>query len=298
MATSPTTSPRSSRVKRGGVTSSKRSSSRSIDPSIVYECALRCAIRANLEQAEKKPTTTTNTSISPSSSLSNSNSNSKKKDSIAGNDDDKKSNSDKLTREIVKGLIRRLEDIYKEKDTSKMEYSDAKFRAVCKSVKKTLAEKKYRPNSTINDTVILFLRASESQLKKSDNPALWYDDLQRYVARFAEIVIQTIQQDAPSSATPELMEKLTAFCTPTNGSNNYQKRTEKRSSSSSTASSNTIHDNAAAATTATTSTTSALQEFPMIITIKNLFQMDDQEHRKKLNELLPVCTESVGVFLL
>jgi hypothetical protein len=286
MATSIRTSTRSSKIKRGAITSSKRTSSKSVNPNIVYDFALRCAIRANLEQAEKKSTTATG--VSPSSSLSNNVSSSNKKKDVSNslNDDDKKQNSDKLTREIVKGLIRRLEDIYKEKDTSKIEYSDTRFRAVCKAVKKTLAEKRYRPNSTINDTVVLFLKSSESQLKKSDNPALWYDDLQRFVARFAEIVIQTIQQDAPSSATPELMEKLSAFCTPNNSNNNYQKRAtqEKRSSASSSSSNTAANDR-----------TSTIEDFPMIITIKNLFQMDDFEHRSKINELLPLCTESVSI---
>lgn len=276
-----------STIRRGATTKNvKRSSSRNVSSDTVYDFALRCAIRANLEQAEKKPTS----GISPTSSL-----NSKKKEdrhsslhhsfsSLTDIFSDGKQ-TDKLTREIVKGLIKRLEDVYKEKDTSKPEYMDTRFRAVCKTVKKSLGEHRYRPSGTVNDTVILFLKSSESQLKSDqENPALWYADLQSFIARFAEMVIQTIQQDAPSAATPELLEKLSGFCTPHN--NNTQKRpiqAEKRSSSSSSSSTTSID---------------TLEDFPMIVTIKKLFGVSDDDHRKKLLELVPICTESVSMLCL
>lgn len=275
-----------STIRRGATKNSKRGSSRHVSSDVVYDFALRCAIRANLEQAEKKPTS----GISPTSSLnSNSNGNIKKKEdrhsslhhsfsSLTDIFSDGKQ-TDKLTREIVKGLIRRLEDVYKEKDTSKAEYLDTRFRAVCKTVKKNLSEHRYRPTGTINDTVIMFLKSSEAQLKNDkEDPALWYADLQKFIARFAEMVIQTIQQDAPSAATPELLEKLSGFCTPQNNTQKRSIQAEKRSSSSS--SSSTIID--------------SLEEFPMVITIKKLFRMEDDEHRKKLLELIPICTESVS----
>lgn len=271
-------------IRRGGVKNSKRSSGRNISSDIVYDFALRCAIRANLEQAEKKPTS----GISPTSSFNNS---SKKKEdrqsslhhsfsSLTDIFSDSKQ-TDKLTREIVKGLIKRLDDVYKEKDTSKIEYLDTRFRAVCKTVKKNLGEHRYRPTGTINDTVILFLKSSESQLKNDkEDPALWYVDLQKFIARFVEMVIQTIQQDAPSAATPELLEKLSSFCTPNNNTQKRSIQAEKRSSSSSSSS----------------TTIDTLEEFPMVITIKKLFRIDDDDHRKKLMDLVPICTESVSRF--
>ncbi|KAG2232103.1 hypothetical protein INT48_006780 [Thamnidium elegans] len=273
-------STKASTIRRGGIKNSKRSSSRQINPAIVYDFALRCAIRANLEQQENKSTTS---GISPTTSLK------KKKDerhslhhsfsSLTDIFSDTKQ-TDKLTREIVKGLIRRLEDVYKERDTSKVEYVDTRFRAVCKLVKKSLSEHRYRPTGTINDTVILFLKSSESQLKNDpDKPALWYDDLQKFITRYVEIVIQTIQQDAPSAATPELLEKLSVFCTPPNSQKGSVVIDKRSSSSSST-------------TTAATSELDSIINFPMIVFIKELFQVDDDEHYKKLLELVPICTES------
>jgi hypothetical protein len=273
-----TVSPKAT-IRRGGVRKSKRSSIRSISPNLVYDFALRCAIRAHLEQTETKPENNSSSDVSPSGSLS------KKKEerhlsfqtsfsSFTDKFSDEK--TDKLTREFVKGLTQRLQDVYKEKDTSKPEYNDPRFRTIAKTVKKSLQEHKYRPSGTINDTVILFLKASEAELKiNQPNPALWYEDLNQFIARFAEMVIQTIQEDAPSSGTPELMEKLNGFCTPT------PRNHEKRSSSSSNVSTN--------------STLDSLLEFPMVITIKNLFKMDDKDHRQKLAELVPICTESVDI---
>lgn len=284
MVTPVTVSPKAT-IRRGGVRKSKRSSIRSISPNLVYDFALRCAIRAHLEQTETKLENTSNGSdVSPSGSLS------KKKEehhlsfqssfsSFTDKFTDEK--TDKLTREFVKGLTQRLQDVYKEKDTSKTEYNDPRFRAVARIVKKSLQEHKFRPSGTINDTVmILFLKTSEAELKSSQQShTLWYEDINPFMARFAEMVIQTIQEDAPSCGTPELMEKLNGFCAPQTEKRSSQ--TEKRSSDSSNHSTN--------------STLSSLLEFPMVMTIQNLFKVDDKEHRQKLAELVPFCTESVNM---
>ncbi|RCH79596.1 hypothetical protein CU098_006926, partial [Rhizopus stolonifer] len=213
-------------IKRGGMTSSKRTSSRPINPDIVYDYALRCAIRAYLEQTDKK---FDNNDVSPSSSLSK-----KKEDRTSSrqhsltsltdkfSDGDKK--NDKLNREIVKGLARRLEDVYKGKDTSFPEYSDERFRTASKQVKKHLEGQRYRPTSSIIDTVIMFLKTSEAELKADQpNPAVWYEDLNQFVTGFVELVIKTIQEDSPSSATPELMKSLAGFCVTPNKRHSQKK---------------------------------------------------------------------------
>lgn len=261
--------------------SSKMSTTRAVNPNIVYEYALRCAIRAHMEQTEKKRDSTT--IMSPSGSVSKKEKRTSSHHSFSSlndkfsNEDSKKSG--KLTREIVKSLTKRLEDVYKEKDVSKEEFMDKRFRTVAKIVKKGLQEHRYRPSGTINDIVVLFLKTSEAELKISQPiVALWYDDLNRFLARFVEMVIQTLQKDAPSSATPELIESLSAFCTPKQKANTAA--SEKRTSNSSNKSS-INQDN-------------SIQYFPMVLTIKNLFQMNDKEHHKKLKELVPICTESVS----
>jgi hypothetical protein len=234
-----------------------------------------------MEQTEKRQYSTTN--MSPSGSVSKKEKRTSSHRSFSSlndkfsNEDSKKSG--KLTREIVKGLIKRLEDVCKEKDVSKKEFMDKRFCTVAKIVKKGLQEHRYRPSGTINDIVVLFLKTSEAELKINQPiVALWYDDLNRFLARFVEMVIQTLQKDAPSSATPELIESLSAFCTPTQKANTTA--SEKRTSNSSNTSSVNQDDN--------------IQDFPMILRIQNLFQMNDKEHYKKLKELLPICTESVS----
>lgn len=243
-----------------------------------------------MEQTEKKRDPTSSAVVSPSGSFT------KKKEERHSsfhhsfsslndkfsNEDNKKSG--KLTREIVKSLSKRLEDVYKEKDTSQPEFLDKRFRTVAKTVKKGLQEHRYRPSGTVNDIVVSFLKSSEAELKiNQPNPALWYDDLNRFLARFVDMVIQTLQKDAPSSATPELIDSLSAFCTPT------QKTTlpEKRSSNSSNASS------LSTSSTAVNQDNSIL-EFPMVMTIKQLFHMNEKEHQQKVMELMSVCTESVS----
>lgn len=252
-------------------TNSTHRKSRVISPELVYEYALRCAILAFMEQQTEKP--------SPSSkNISPSNSTKKKEEkhsslhySLSSLTDKFSDKSDKLTRDITKSLIKRLDDIIKGKDTSKVEYLDKRFRTASEKIKKHLQqERKYRKSSsTINDIVIMFLKTSEEELKKSNNtnPALWYDDLNRFLAKFVDLVIQTLQKDAPSYAKPELIEHLSNFCTPKKSLNSIP--------------------------TTPSNSNSELLQFQMVITIKNLFQKDQQEIQDKVSELLSICTESV-----
>ncbi|CEP08882.1 hypothetical protein [Parasitella parasitica] len=251
--------------------SSQKSTSRAVHPGTVYEYALRCAIRAHMEQTEKKQNTTSTTSPSGSFTkkkeerhLSLHHSFSSLLDKFSSEDDKK---SGKLTREIVKSLSKRLEDVYKEKDVSKAEFTDNRFRAVAKTVRKELQKHQYRPTATINDIAIFFLQSSKAKLEvNQSNPALQCDDLNRFMATFVTMVIQTLQNDAPSSATPELIENLSAICAPS-----QKTASDKRSS---------------------IKTDNDIQDFPMVLTIKHLFRMTEKEHQRKLSELIPVCTES------
>ncbi|KAF7728272.1 hypothetical protein EC973_006446 [Apophysomyces ossiformis] len=263
-----------STLRRGG----GRRATRSVNPMVAYDWALRCAIRAYIEQNGNQ---STNTAAAKEK---------KERQSVHIGVGDvfgsltekfgEESKPDKLTKEIVRGLLRRLEDISKGKDTSKAEFQDKRFLAVVGQAKKVVQQHRYKPTGTVNDLVIVFLKASEVELKKSNpNPAVWYGELNNYIARFAELVMVTVQEDAPSSATPELLEKLQGFIQP---SKPGRRNSEKQSSPSSSPSPSGSVD--------------ALENFPMIKTVQNLFRVEDNEHRRKLRELQPICTESA--FLL
>ncbi|CAO3590690.1 unnamed protein product [Absidia cylindrospora] len=192
--------------------------------------------------------------------------------------DGNNSKPDKLTKEVVRGLIRRLEEISSGENTVKPEYLDKRFLTVIQQFQKVLQQHRYKPTGTINDLVIIFLKTSEVELKLDNpNPAVWYGDLNQYIARFAELVIATVEEDAPALATPELMDKLTGFL-----------GTSKQTSSSSSSSDSD--------TKATSDSFEALEKYPMVQTVKLIFDVDDLEHRKTLRELEPICTESA--FLL
>ncbi|KAG0163815.1 hypothetical protein DFQ28_011189 [Apophysomyces sp. BC1034] len=260
----------SSTLRRGG----GRRTTRSVNPMAAYDCALRCAIRAYIEQngnqpavKEKKERQSVHIGVGD----------------VFGSLTEKfgeESKPDKLTKEIVRGLLRRLEDINKGKDTSKAEFQDKRFIAVVGQAKKVLQQHRYKPTGTVNDLVIIFLKASEVELKKSNpNPAVWYAELNNYIARFAELVMLTVQEDAPSSATPELLEKLNGFIHP---SKPGRRNSDKAASPSASPSPSGSID--------------ALENFGMCKTVQNLFRVEDSEHRRKLRELQPICTESA--FLL
>ncbi|KAL0089298.1 hypothetical protein F4703DRAFT_1973871 [Phycomyces blakesleeanus] len=242
----------------------------------VYDFALRCAIRACLEQTgqqrpEPKKDWTDRHSVHLGVSDMLSNITEKFSDD---------SRTDRLTREIVRGLMRRLDDIRKGRDTSKPEYQDTRFLSVVTQIKGELQGYRFRPSGTVNDLVILFTKTSEVTLKRSSAmPAAVYEELNRYTSRFVELVILTLQEDAPSSATPELMEKLRGFLGPTKSArNNSDRRLSARPSIPSLVPSY--------------GSIEYLEVFPMVKTVQKLFQVTDVEHSRKLRELHSICTES------
>ncbi|CAO3598850.1 unnamed protein product [Absidia cylindrospora] len=190
------------------------------------------------------------------------------------------SKPDKLTREVVRALLRRLDDIKKGKDTSKMEYREQRFLTVVNQVQKSVQQHRYRPSGTINDLVIVFLKTSETEFKKENpNMAAWRDDLTRYVARFADIVKQTVREDAPSSSSPELIDKLNGFIGSARPTTTSHQLSDKRNSSS-------------ALPSAAIGSVEYFEQFPMIKTIQALFRVDPVEHRRKLHQLQGFCTQS------
>ncbi|KAI9023757.1 hypothetical protein CLU79DRAFT_803967 [Phycomyces nitens] len=242
----------------------------------VYDFALRCAIRACLEQTghsrtEPKKDWAERHSVHLGVSDMLSNITEKFSDD---------SRTDRLTREIVRGLLRRLDDIRKGRDTSKPEYQDQRFLSVVTQIKGELQGYRFRPSGTVNDLVILFTKTSELALRRSSHiPAAVYEELNRYTSRFVELVILTVQEDAPSSATPELMEKLRGFLGPTKSArSNSDRRLSARPSSPSLAPSYGSFE--------------YLEVFPMVKTVQRLFQVTDAEHSRKLRELHAICTES------
>jgi hypothetical protein len=234
--------------------------------SMVYDYVLRCAVRACLEQTQnqRKETKKENRHSSHLSNVGE----------VLGNFTNQFSEEtrpDKISKPLVTGLSTRLDDIKLGKDLSKSEYGDKRFLAVVKQMRDHLKQYKSHPDETINDLVIFFLRAGEAELKKEDpNPAVWFKNLDRFVARFAELVLITVQEDVPASATPEVIESLNRFVSP-----NKAAKKEQRSSQP------------------TDNVLDTLENFPMIQTVKELFKIPIKEHRDKLRELQNICTEAV-----
>ncbi|KAI9316096.1 hypothetical protein BX666DRAFT_2028321 [Dichotomocladium elegans] len=220
-----------------------------INSAAVYDYALRCAIRAYIEQT-----------------AGSSNKDGKKErperysihvGGVLNTLTDKfgdEGKSDKLTREIVRSLQKRLDDYKKSKDLTRIDHEEKIFMAVVAHFQTKLQQHRYKPTGSVNDLVVQFLMISQDELKKFDpNNTISHEQLNRYMSKFAEIVIQTTtrshsdrkQPVAPGSPLPSADEAI-----------------------------------------------QALEEFPMIITVQNLFQVSNEDHRRKLQELQPLCTDS------
>ncbi|CAO3703440.1 unnamed protein product [Rhizopus stolonifer] len=261
----------SSTLRRGGG-SSKRSV-RTLNPALVYDYALRCAIRACLEQHNKtasKEIKKENRHLVHLSGVTDVFGNIA--DKITGEDE----KSNKLSKPVVVGLMRQLEDIKDGKDVSKQEYVDRRFIAVIRQMRDEVKQHRYRPQGSINDLVVTFLKLSEAELKKSDpNPAIWFKDLDRYVVRFTEILLLVLKEDAPNTASTEYIDSLQKSILPK--SKQQQPASDQRNSSGS--------GNSA------TDTLDLIDNYPMANTIQNLFQIESSVHRQKIRDLLPICTE-------
>jgi hypothetical protein len=270
----------SSTLRRGGGNS--RRTVRTLNPAFVYDYTLRCAIHACLEQNSKQKLTPAKADLK---------SNNRHSVHLGGVSDvfgniadkfvsDETTSKDKLTKPVVVGLIRRLDDIKDGKDVSKPEYLDRRFISIVRQVRDAVKQHRYRPQGSINDLVVTFLRTSEAELKKSNpNPAVWFKDLDRYVVLFTEVLLLVLEEDAPNSASDGLIDTLSKSILPPK--TKQQQQQEQRNSNSAAAASTDILD--------------IIESFPMVKTVQNLFQIENSIHRQKIRDLQAICTESVSI---
>ncbi|KAG2181874.1 hypothetical protein INT44_008690 [Umbelopsis vinacea] len=263
-----------STLRRGGG-GGRSKTSKTINPLAVYDYALRCAILASLEDSRQSQK-----ADEAQKSRQDRHSTVHLGD-VLGNITERfseESKPDKLTKEIVRGLLKRIDDIIKGKDTTRHEYHDPKFITSLTLFQRPLQLQKSRPMGTINDLVIIFLKTSEVELKKDNpNPAVWGEHLTQYIACFSDLLKKTIQEDAPSSASPELLQALSTFSGPKSARSNSGNKRSTIVNSPNPSSGSGIE---------------SLENAPMVQTVQHLFQVSEKDHRKKLRELQPICTES------
>lgn len=267
-----------STLRRGGG-GGRSKAAKTINPLAVYDYALRCAILASLEETRQSQ------QAADAQKSRHDRHNSVHLGDVLGTISDKfseDSKPDKLTKEIIRGLLKRIDDIVKGRDHTRHEYHDPKFISSLTLFQRPLQLQKSRPSGTINDLVIIFLKTSEVELKKeSPNPAVWGEQLNQHIACFADLLRKTIQEDAPSSASPELIQALQRYSGgPKSTRSNSGNKRSTLVNSPTPGSANGIE---------------ALENAPMVQTVQHLFQVNEKDHRKKLRELQPICTESVSV---
>ncbi|KAI9485405.1 MAG: hypothetical protein EXX96DRAFT_513980 [Benjaminiella poitrasii] len=282
----------SSTLRRGG--NSSRRAIRTLNPAYVYDYTLRCAIHACLEHQNKQKLAVNSRENRSSGSHSSSTSSHRHSVHLSGVSDvfgniadkfvsdESNASKDKLTKPVVVGLMRRLDDIKDGRDVSKTEYLDRRFISIVKQVRDIVKQHRYRPQGSINDLLVTFLRTSEAELKKSDpNPAVWFKDLDRYVVLFTEVLLLTLKEDAPNSASAELILTLNKSILPPKSK---KQQLQEQRSSSNNSSNNT--------NTSSTDILDIIENFPMVKTVQNLFQIENSIHRQKIRDLQSICTES------
>ncbi|ORX59569.1 hypothetical protein DM01DRAFT_1282559 [Hesseltinella vesiculosa] len=186
-------------------------------------------------------------------------------------DDGKK--QDRLTREVVRALLRRLDDIKKGKDISKPEYDEPIFLATVAQMQKNVLVYRFRPSGTINDLVVMYAGVAKTECQKASTKS-WSDDLNRYLPLFANIVKLTVVDDCPSSASPDLIDRLHGYM-------GLGRPSRQPSVQSTTPSTSLAYGSV-----------ESFENFTMVKTVRQLFQVDPVDLRKKLRELQPICTQA------
>lgn len=239
-------------------------STRASSLATVYDYTLRCALRACLEQTSNLRPASFSSSISRRSAHFHD-----MFGSLSERFGDGGDKTDKLTREVVRALLRRLDDI------TKGQHYERDFITMVALIQKHIQLYRFRPTGTIEDLVLAFSKLTETELKKENSNSSSVI-MEKYVAQFASILKQTVLEDVPSYATPELIDTLDGFM----GQPRQQQRVDSK--------------RASGGPILVYGSVESFEQFPMVKTVQTLFQVDPQEHKQKLRELHPLCTQSVN----
>ncbi|KAI7861970.1 hypothetical protein BDF14DRAFT_1737371 [Spinellus fusiger] len=250
----------------------KTASGKSISPVIVYDFALRCALRACMEQTHQRSDLRKDRSDRYSLHLGLGDRLSHWSEKFS---DDTK--PDKLTREIVQSLLRRLDDIKKGRDVSQPEYHDPRFVASVTHLRRSLQLYRYRPSGSINDLVAQFLKIAEGEVKRANTmtPAS-YDELDRFTKKFVGVLILALSEDTSSTTTTESVEKLRAWMFVQPSGQHSDIRSPVLSKSGNPPVYGSLE---------------AFETNSMVKTVQHLFQVSEVEHNKRVKELHGLCTE-------
>ncbi|RUS24529.1 hypothetical protein BC938DRAFT_473438 [Jimgerdemannia flammicorona] len=250
-----------------------------IEQSAVYEYALRCAILAASEDARN---------AAAAEAISQRQKEKQEKhatiNDVIGSltdlfGDDGKPN--KLTKEVCKGLNKRIDDIIKRRDTSNPAYQDQHLiNALTQFQTPLMQSQKSKPTGTINDLLLIFIKTSEHELRRAyPPPQTTGDRLNAHLAVFAGLLKETIIHDAPQSASAELVRALEGFTLSSPKTARSDPGPSQRRANAQTGP--TFFENT-----------------PLVKTVKDLFQVPQEQHREMVRRLQNVCTEQVRIWIL
>lgn len=252
----------------------------SIEVIAVYEYALRCAILAASEDAR-------NAAAAEAQALKEKEQpkqhNAIGLDNIVGAftdlfADDNKPN--KLSKELCRGLSKRIEEVTKRRDTSNPSYQDPQLLAALTQFQAPLNMQKTKSTGTINDLLLIFIKTSQHELLRAyPPPQPTGDKLNTHLAAFAGLLKETIIHDAPHFASPDIVRALEGFAA-------FQPKAARNDSGVSNRRPNTGSNPASGPT-------SFFENTPLVKRVQELFQIPQQQHTDTVWRLQPICTEQV-----
>lgn len=191
-------------------------------------------------------------------------------------------NQERLTKPVVIGLLHRLDSILDGKDSSKKEYLDHSFLVIVRQIRMVVKQHRYRPKGSINDILVSFRTVTEVELEKiHDYSAAWREHLTiLYIELLTEVLCLVLEEDAPNSASPELVEAL---------KNSILQKNQKKLQPSSPK-----NNNVSSTTKNFSNILDAIENFFLVKKVQDLFQVNSLTHKQKISTLYPICTESVS----
>ncbi|OZJ03936.1 hypothetical protein BZG36_02932 [Bifiguratus adelaidae] len=271
--------------------------SQRVDPIAVYDYTLRCAVLAAQEELKSKMTDTTppgtdgsgRRAATPGGERVEKHSSTTLHDTLGGlaemfSDSDKQ---DKLNRDVVKGLLRRIDDVLSRRDVSNHVYADPHFLAAVRSFRSPLDAQKAKPSGKINDLIVIFVQTSKIELTRAfPPPATISEHLNAHVAAFTELLKVTLTHDAPGAASPETIERLAGLSAPTKRASSGGSRSRDTPSYQTHSRSGSLPVNRMNAML------EGVESHPLVKGVAELFQMDPNVHTRKVRELMALCTDA------
>ncbi|KAL1916830.1 uncharacterized protein VTP21DRAFT_5534 [Calcarisporiella thermophila] len=273
-----------------------------IDQRSLYDYALRCAILTSWEEIKAPIPTVADTSASTPAGPENKHRFSSQLGldqiqrlsmNLTQLDFNLAENKDvTLTRDLIRGLLRRIQAIVKGREAS-MNYKDPIFKTALSLYEEPLRMLKHnRIPQSVEELILGFARISKVELQKASPTAMqqgrrvetWQERLNEHTALFAGLVREVLTTECPK-ASEEIVGRVNSFI----------RAGSTRSRPHSALGTVSASGNGSGVAAGVGDRAKELIDVPLIKHVQSLFQVPNREHSEKVRKLSLICSEKAAL---